>query len=113
MFFNILQFESERCQKLRDIFKPYFHWRRLVRLRQRLMTVRTGLGHLGQRKSDRIISIFCCATQGGQGKYNSDCRLSLFQAFRLKNIDNGTEPLSRLSVLMNEKERIEKTKSFK
>jgi hypothetical protein len=39
--------------------------------------------------------------------------VSLFQAFRLKNIDNVTEPLSRLSVLMNEKERIEKTKSFK
>jgi hypothetical protein len=30
---------------------------------------------------NRIIFIFCCAAQGNQGKYNSDCRMSLSQAF--------------------------------
>ncbi len=29
------------------------------------------LGHLGWCDRDRIISIFCCATQGGQGKYSN------------------------------------------
>ncbi len=34
----------------------------------------TCLGHLGQHDTDRIVSISCCATQGGQAKY---CFVSL------------------------------------
>jgi hypothetical protein len=30
----------------------------------------TCLFHLGWRNTDRIISIFCCAAQGGKGKYS-------------------------------------------
>jgi len=30
----------------------------------------TSLGHLGQRDTERIISILCRAAQGGQGKNN-------------------------------------------
>jgi hypothetical protein len=33
-----------------------------------------------RRNTDRIISVFCLATQGGQGKYNSDCYVSLSMA---------------------------------
>jgi hypothetical protein len=32
-----------------------------------------------RRDTDRIISMFCHATQGGQGKYYSDCRVSLLR----------------------------------
>jgi uncharacterized membrane protein len=30
----------------------------------------TCIGHLGRRNTDRIVSIFCRVTQGGQGKFN-------------------------------------------
>jgi hypothetical protein len=39
----------------------------------------SGLGHLGQCKTDRIVSNSCCAAKGGQGKYcraaQGDCRV--------------------------------------
>ncbi len=41
----------------------------------------TYLGHLGWCDRDKIISIFCCAAQGDQGKYNSDCLVSQLLAF--------------------------------
>jgi hypothetical protein len=37
----------------------------------------TCLDHLQRRDTYSIISILCRVTQGGQGKYNSECRLSL------------------------------------
>jgi hypothetical protein len=37
----------------------------------------TCLGHLGQCDTDRIVSIYYRAAQGGHGKYYSDCRMLL------------------------------------
>jgi hypothetical protein len=84
-----------------------------VRLRQRLISV-LALATLGNAKvigsflffvaPPKVAKVSTIVTVG---------RVWLFQAFCLKNIYNVTEPLSRLSVLTNEKERIEKTKSFK
>ncbi len=53
--------------------KLCLHWRCLAqyraRLRPRYRTLCTYLGHLGRRDTDRIVSIFCRVTQGGQRKY--------------------------------------------
>ncbi len=52
----------------------------------------TCLGHLGQHDTDGIVSISCCITQGGQGKY---CFMSLSLTVSLKNIANVNNPLSK------------------
>jgi hypothetical protein len=39
-----------------------------------------------------IISIFCHAAQGGQGKYSSDCRISLLLTVLLTNFANVNNP---------------------
>jgi hypothetical protein len=59
----------------------------------------TCLGHLRQHDTDRIISILCHATQGGQAKNSSDCRASLSLTVSLINfaIVNGPLCLSYLS----------------
>ncbi len=41
----------------------------------------TCLSHLGWCNTDKIISIFCCAAQGGQGKYMPVCHLLLSLMF--------------------------------
>jgi hypothetical protein len=50
------------------------------------------LGHLGRCDTDRIVSISCCAAQGGQGKYcnaaQGDCRVSLSPTVMLTNVVN-------------------------
>jgi hypothetical protein len=46
-----------------------------------------------QHDTDWIISIFYCTTQGGQGKYNSDCWVSLPLALSHKNFANGNMAL--------------------
>jgi hypothetical protein len=48
----------------------------------------TCLGHLGWHDTYRIISILCCAAQGGQSKYSIDCRMSLLPPVLLTNIVN-------------------------
>ncbi len=53
----------------------------------------TCLGHLGWQDTDRIISIFCHAAQGGQGKYSSDCRVSLLLTILLTNFAYVNNPL--------------------
>ncbi len=45
----------------------------------------TCLGHLGQRDTDRIVSISCRVAQGGQGKY---CLMSLSLTVSLTNYTN-------------------------
>ncbi len=49
---------------------------------------RTCLGHLGWHDTNRIISILFHAAQGGQGKYSSDCRMSLLPPVLLTNFVN-------------------------
>ncbi len=53
----------------------------------------TCLGHLGQRDTDRIISILCHVPQGGQAKYSSDCHVSLSLTVSLTNFANVNGPL--------------------
>jgi hypothetical protein len=55
------------------------------------------LGNLGQCNTDRIVSISCCATQGGQGKYcritQGDCHVLLLPTDSLTNVANVNDPL--------------------
>ncbi len=53
----------------------------------------TCLGHLGWRDTDRIISILCRTAQGGQGKYSSDCHVSLLMMVSLTNFAKVNDPL--------------------
>ncbi len=53
----------------------------------------TCLGHLGWHDRDRIISILCWDTQGGQVKYSSGCRVSLLQLVLLTNFTNVNGPI--------------------
>ncbi len=48
----------------------------------------TCLGHLGRDDRDRIISICCCATQGDQGKYSSDSRMTFVWLSRVAVADS-------------------------
>ncbi len=61
--------------------KLHFHWRYFKAKTQATLTLDshygTCLGHLGRGDTDRIISILCHAAHGGQGKYSSECRMSL------------------------------------
>ncbi len=52
----------------------------------------TCLGQLGWRDTDRIISILCCAAQGGQGKYSGDCRVTLSPMASLTIFANVNDP---------------------
>jgi hypothetical protein len=47
-------------------------------------------GHLGWRDTDRIVSISCCITQGGLGKY---CFMSLLLMVSLTNFANVNDTL--------------------
>jgi hypothetical protein len=52
----------------------------------------TCLGQLGRCNRDRIISILCYATQGGQGKYSNDFCVSLLPTVLLTNFANVNDP---------------------
>jgi hypothetical protein len=60
----------------------------------------TSLGHLGRHSTERIISILCCTTLGGQGKYSSDCHLLLSPIVLLTNFANVNDPLMRETIEM-------------
>jgi hypothetical protein len=59
----------------------------------------TRLGHPGWCDKDRIISILCHATQGGQGKHSSDCCVSLSPTVLLTNFANVNDPLIEQHIL--------------
>ncbi len=59
--------------RLRVLIKAHLHWQSLL---AKLLGTVTSDSH----KSDRMIPILCCTAQGSQGKYNSDCRVSLLLA---------------------------------
>ncbi len=56
-----------------NIPRAHVHWRCLLAKLSAIAThishYCTCLGHLGRCNTQRIVSIFCRATQGGQGKY--------------------------------------------
>jgi hypothetical protein len=60
----------------------------------------TCLGYLGQHDTDRIVSISCCAAQGGQGKYcrasQGDNQVLLSPTVSLTNVANVNDPLTNL-----------------
>jgi hypothetical protein len=72
-FDNLAQFLKSQLTTLSEFFggnsfQSCLHCQRLCwRQRQSLFTC---LGHLGQGETDRIVSISCRVTQGGQGKYS-------------------------------------------
>jgi hypothetical protein len=55
-------------------------------------------GHLGWRDTDRIVSISCCVTQGGQGKC---CFMSLSLTVSLTNFTNVNDPISFVMISLN------------
>jgi hypothetical protein len=59
---------------------------------QRDITFLTCLGHHGRLYTERTISILWCVSQGGQGKYSSDCCMSL--TILHTNFANVNDPLS-------------------
>ncbi len=51
-------------------FKAHLHWQSLL--------AKPSVKAIHDRQdTDKIIFILCCAAQGGQGKYSSDCRVLL------------------------------------
>ncbi len=66
-------------------FKPHIHWQSLL---SKMQVTATGyvlaLATLGNTASNRIISDCVPVTQGGQGRYSSDCRVSLLLVLSCK-----------------------------
>ncbi len=65
--------------------KGHIHWQYLLAQLSSVLCHEnahlTSFGHLGRCDTNRIGSILCCIAQGCQGKYASDCRMSLSLAF--------------------------------
>jgi hypothetical protein len=56
-------------------------------------TILLALAKIEQHDTDRILFMFCLAAQGGQGKYSSNCCVSLSLTVLLTNFANVNDPL--------------------
>ncbi len=80
-----------------DSFKLYLHWQSFIAITPAPPMCNshysTCLSHLGQHDTDMIISIIYHAAQGCQGKYSSECLISLSPMVLLTHFANINDPL--------------------